>query len=223
VFDASGTAVATAQVDERVCDCCQTDVALTPNGALLAYRDRSAGEIRDVAVAASTADGWEVLGTVAEDGWRITGCPVNGPAITARNDEIAVAWYTEAGGRRVQLARRPADDPHWSRPAVLDATAPLGRVDVALLEDGDAVVSWLAATREESDGTAEILIARVGRDGVVAEPLSIAATEASRPAGFPRMIRDGGALLLAWTHWQDGIPQVVTARVEPDQVPRPGA
>ena len=37
-------------VDPRVCDCCQTSAAQTADGAIVAYRDRSPEEIRDIAV-----------------------------------------------------------------------------------------------------------------------------------------------------------------------------
>jgi hypothetical protein len=136
---------------------------------------------------------------------------VNGPAIAAGNGEVAVAWYTEASGeRRVQIVRRAAGATAWSAPAVVDSGPLLGRVDVALLRDGDAAVSWLGRAE---DGTAWIMLARARRDGAVGEALPVAATEASRPAGFPRMLRHGDELLLAWTRWQDGVARVVTARV----------
>jgi hypothetical protein len=210
VFDALGTEVSSAEVDAQVCDCCQTDVAVTAEGPVVAYRDRTAGEVRDIHAARQTSSGWQTLDTVADDNWVINGCPVNGPAIASSSDEVVVAWYTEAAGqRRVQLARHSGGDARWSS-QVVDADAPLGRVDVTLLSDGDAAVSWLA---QPDDNGAWILLARVGRDGAVGEPLRIAATEASRPAGFPHMIRHGDGLLLAWTHWEDGVPRVVTASV----------
>ena len=36
------------EIDARVCDCCQTDAAMTSEGAVLIYRDRSDDEIRDL-------------------------------------------------------------------------------------------------------------------------------------------------------------------------------
>jgi hypothetical protein len=217
VFDGSGAEVTATEVDDRVCDCCQTDVAVTPEGPVAAYRDRSEGEVRDIHVAATTAAGWQTPGAVSADGWVINGCPVNGPAIAARNGEIAVAWYSEAAReRRVQLARRSTSGSPWSPPQVVDSGTPLGRVDVELLDSGDAAVSWL---EQAEDGRAWVLVARVGRDGAMGEPVRIAATEASRPAGFPRMIRHGDGLLLAWTQWQDGIPRVMTTRLESSNLP----
>jgi len=39
------------------------------------------------------------------EGWEIEGCPVNGPAIAAAGDRVAVAWFTAAGDTpRVRFA-----------------------------------------------------------------------------------------------------------------------
>jgi hypothetical protein len=36
-------------IDNRVCDCCQTDLAITKNGrSIVVYRDRSRNEVRDI-------------------------------------------------------------------------------------------------------------------------------------------------------------------------------
>jgi hypothetical protein len=47
-----------ALVDERVCDCCQTALAHTRRGLVAAYRDRSPGEVRDVAVRRLESGRW---------------------------------------------------------------------------------------------------------------------------------------------------------------------
>lgn len=67
-----------AVVDERVCDCCGTAAATSSAGPLVAYRDRSADEVRDLRVARREGDTW-VSTAVGGDGWVIAGCPVNGP------------------------------------------------------------------------------------------------------------------------------------------------
>ncbi|MEX0914635.1 MAG: sialidase family protein, partial [Wenzhouxiangellaceae bacterium] len=74
-------------LDERVCDCCQTASARTALGPIVAYRDRSEDEIRDIAVVRRTADGWTEPRLVHADGWKIGGCPVNGPSLIARDQQ----------------------------------------------------------------------------------------------------------------------------------------
>src|SRR3954470_5212336 len=63
----SGTLTAEAVVDARVCDCCQTAMAMTPRGPVVVYRDRSANEIRDIAFAAPVANAHAAL--VHNDRW----------------------------------------------------------------------------------------------------------------------------------------------------------
>ena len=78
-------------VDERVCDCCSTALAMTAKGAFTVYRDRSGDEMRDIAwsrraSSASTESRWTTPTPVANDGWKIDGCPVNGPQVVAEGD-----------------------------------------------------------------------------------------------------------------------------------------
>ncbi|NND43217.1 MAG: exo-alpha-sialidase, partial [Silicimonas sp.] len=62
-------------VDLQTCSCCQTSLAATGEGTILAaYRDRTDGEIRDISVARLTVDGWQRPVTVHNDGWELAGC-----------------------------------------------------------------------------------------------------------------------------------------------------
>ena len=50
IFDAQGNAKARWELDNRICDCCQTSAAMTSNGPVVVYRDRSETEIRDMSI-----------------------------------------------------------------------------------------------------------------------------------------------------------------------------
>ncbi|SVB25505.1 uncharacterized protein METZ01_LOCUS178359, partial [marine metagenome] len=90
-------------LDGRVCECCQTTMARTENGLVVAYRDRSPDEIRDISVVRYVENAWTDPVTLHADGWQIPGCPVNGPQVATKGDQVAIAWFTGAGGeRRVQ-------------------------------------------------------------------------------------------------------------------------
>ena len=56
-FDRAGGQVSESLVDDRACDCCPTAVAITDDGPVAAYRDRSAGEVRDIANLLAIHDG----------------------------------------------------------------------------------------------------------------------------------------------------------------------
>jgi hypothetical protein len=120
--------------------------------------------LRDISVAQLTATGWTTPQPVHADGWHMTGCPVNGPAIDARGRDVAVAWFTAPDRPRVRLAFSSDGGRTFSEPIEVAAGAVAGRVDVALLDDGRAVVSWLA----DAPGGAEFVAQPFARDGTVA-------------------------------------------------------
>ena len=47
-IDSAGSLFEETQLDERVCECCQTSAAVTSQGPIAVYRDRSATEVRDI-------------------------------------------------------------------------------------------------------------------------------------------------------------------------------
>jgi hypothetical protein len=191
-----GDAVGRSDVlDARVCDCCQTGAAATATGPAVVYRDRSDAEIRDVAVVRRDGNRWTPPTPVRRDGWEIAGCPVNGPSIAANGRRLAVAWYTQAGDRpRVEVAFSRDAGASFGSAAIVDAAAPLGRVDVVLDGNGDALVLWAASKGK----AAEIRLARVTPEGQVGPALLVAPTDPSRASGFPRLERAGDTLVVAW-------------------------
>ncbi|MEO6138954.1 MAG: hypothetical protein ABIP11_09890, partial [Luteimonas sp.] len=94
VFDANLQRSSTSAIDTMTCDCCRTDVAVTARGALVAYRDRTAAEVRDIATARFDGATWSSPRPVHADRWTMPACPVNGPAIAASGNHVVVAWYT---------------------------------------------------------------------------------------------------------------------------------
>ena len=139
-----------AELDAKTCDCCQTDVAMTAQGPLLVYRGRDDGEIRDILATRFDGKAWTRAHKVHDDQWKMTACPVNGPAVAARDDSAVVAWYTEAGEQpSLKLARSTDAGATFAAPIEVDrGSAVMGRVDVAF--DGRQVVlAWL---REDATG-----------------------------------------------------------------------
>lgn len=185
-----------AELDARICDCCQTSAARTANGAIVAYRDRSDEEIRDISVVRWQDGQWSDPQTVHADNWHIEGCPVNGPAVAADGERIAVAWFTAADDiPRVKLTFSDDEGATFGEPVVVDDGQPIGRVDVAMLPEGDALVSWV----ERTDGGAEIRVRRVQEDGTAEAAAFVASTSPQRASGFPRLVRSGEHVYMAWT------------------------
>ena len=221
-FEPSGEVVEAVRIDERVCECCQTDAAATARGPLVVYRNRSEGEIRDIEARVRTAGGWSAPMPVARDGWKIPGCPVNGPAVAADGERAAVAWFTAAPpSPRVRLAFSQDGGASFGPPVEIDGEAPLGRVDLVLGEAGEAVVAWFAGgAGSKSSDRAGLRLRRVAPDGRAGEAVTVAATGAARSSGFPRLGRSGADLVLVWV--DDATPSHLRAVSLPvDSLPAP--
>ena len=200
------------EVDGLVCDCCQTDVAISASGPIAVYRNRTEEEVRDIYVTRLLDGEWLPGVAVADDGWTIAGCPVNGPAVDAAMDDVAVAWFTAANGdSKVRLARSSDSGASFGAPLDIAVDRPVGRVDVALLADGSALVSWLESA---SNGSGDIRVRRATHQGVLGPALTVANTDAGRMSGFPQMVLSGNEVVFAWTDVADGVTSVHTAIAE---------
>lgn len=200
------------RLDASTCDCCPTAVAMTREGPVLAYRGRSADEIRDIRVVRFGRDGWSAPQTVHDDGWRVAGCPVNGPGIAASGATLAVAWYTEAGGApSVRLARSDDAGRRFSAPrTVAEGGAIIGHV--ALAADADRL--WLAWLASAEHGQTLWLAVFDAADLRERARLPVAQLRASGAAsGLPRLATLDGGAALVWTDVVDGTPRLRGARL----------
>lgn len=183
-------------LDDRVCDCCQTALVRGPRGWIAAYRDRSEREVRDIAVVRQVDGRWLTPQAIPGDDWTFPGCPVNGPALAAAGDRVVLAWYTAAGDSpRVQVAVSDDGGATFGPARRIDGGGALGRVDVAMTDDGDAIVSWL-----EGSGKDAVLRHRVRTAGGEWGPArTITRPSSARASGFPQVLADRDRVLFAWT------------------------
>jgi hypothetical protein len=197
VTSATGERPAERPLDSRTCECCQVNAALAARGPVVVYRDRSKSEIRDIAIVRYVDGAWTSPVIVHNDGWQVAACPVNGPAVAANGDTVAVAWFTGAQDTaRVRLAWSTDGGASFHAPVRADEGAPAGRVDLELLSDGTAALSWL----ERVDSTsARVLLRRVTPSGKLLAPVVVATTNGSRASGFPKITRRSSDLVAAWT------------------------
>ena len=195
-------------LDDRVCDCCQTDVARAGDAVVVVYRDRSEKEVRDISFVRYAGGRWSAPRPVAADNWEINGCPVNGPAVAAEGSTVAVAWFTAAGDKPIVKVAFSGDAGEtFGAPIVVDDARPLGRVDVAMADGGTALVSWLA---QGEAGAATLRMREFARDGARGDADTLAVTTSARSSGFPRIARSGGRLVVAWRDTAEP-PRVRTA------------
>ena len=200
-FDKNGELSGEMELDEKVCDCCATSAALTKNGVIVAYRDRSDSEIRDISIVRQIGKDWTRPRSIHADKWEIAGCPVNGPKIIAdRGDRVAVAWYTMANDTaRVKVAISNDAGANFGAPLIIDDGNPLGRVDL-VFDDNDLIVSWLEQLSLEK---AAIRLAQINTEGTIVKRMTLTETSPTRSSGFPIMERYQNQLLMAWTELID--------------------
>jgi hypothetical protein len=195
--DRSGALGPEQVVDSRTCDCCQNAAALAKNGPVVAYRDRTDDEIRDIYVARRVNGKWMAGTRVHADNWKLRACPVNGPAIQASGDNVAVAWFTGARDtNKVNVAFSKDGGATFGAPIRVDGGQPGGRVGLVLLNDGNAVVSWLERTGGDTAMVQARLVMKNGRLGAAK---TIATSTAGRTSGVPRMVLNGDDIYFAWT------------------------
>ena len=210
-FDGSWKQTAEASINQRVCECCPTGVAVASGGPVIAFRDRSPEEVRDIHVVRRDGDTWTAPVPVFAKHWQVDSCPVNGPAIAAAGDNVAVAWF-----------EAPDDDGHayvafssdagktFGQPVRVDDEASLGHVGVVMLEGGAAAVTWV-----EFDNGSRFRVRQVQPSGARSAAVQIAGGEGRYVSGIPRVARAGNRLLFAWTESRGEEPgaaeKVVTA------------
>jgi hypothetical protein len=195
-------------IDLRVCECCSTAAVVTPEGVLAAYRNRSEEEIRDIYVSRLEQGRWTEPAPVHADNWQIHACPINGPALSTRDRDVAIVWYTvkQDQGRAYAAFSRDAGRT-FGTPIRLDDGGSLGRVDVEMLPDGSAVATWV----EVGDGRAQLRARRVTIEGTRSAAITVTRLATGRASGYPRVARHGNELVFAWTETSSGTPQVRTA------------
>lgn len=196
------------ETDNRVCDCCQTSSAITNNGPVIVYRDRSEDEIRDMSIVRLVNGQWTAPKTIAAQGWKIAGCPVNGPRIAAQGNQLAIAWFSAPEAKpQVSLVFSTDGGASFSAPLRIDEGDATGRVGLAWINEQTVAVSWL-----EGDA----LKVRLAHTNLkVTEPIAVTTASKERAGGFPQMVFADGKLLFSWTDAE--AKRVKTAAMDIDQ------
>ena len=191
------------------------------DGPVVAFRDRSDQEIRDIHITRVDGGKWTDAVPVHADKWQIDACPVNGPALSARGKTVAVAWFTAAGGTGHAYAAFSQDAGRtWDEPIRLDDGSSLGQVDIELLDDGSAVATWLEfaepstavqGTSSEAAGRTQVRTRRVLPSRERSASVTLAGADEPRVSGYPHVARSGNELVFAWSETMGGPQQLKAA------------
>jgi len=196
-------------LDDLVCDCCQTDIAVTEAGPVGVYRDRTADEVRDIYVTRHRDGKWQPGVPVSNDGWVISGCPVNGPSITAAGKLTVVAWFTAADNKPVvKVATSKNAGKSFSEPAEISSRHVQGRVGAAMIDRQSFAISWMES---EKNGTYTIKLRSMTFDGQMGPVHTVGRTSLARIV--PQLVRVADNLVLAWTDEISDQHKVVSVKV----------
>ena len=200
-------------VDDSVCDCCQTDIAVAAGGPVAVYRDRTVAEVRDIYVSRLVDGVWQTGVALHDDGWVIPGCPVNGPSIVADGDFVAVVWFTAADNEPlVRLAVSQDSGVTFGAPLEIAAGRLAGYVGLAALGEGATAALAPAAFAERgADGDNLVKLRHVDSAGVPG-PVRLAG-KTSQLRIFPQIGYQDGSLYLAWTDKVDETRRLAAVRI----------
>ena len=76
-------------------------------------------------------------------------------------------------------------------PIQVDEGKPIGRVDIVMLDEKTAMISWMEGST--------IKALKINADGRKGKSIIIAESSDSRASGFPQMTKAGNKLVFAWT------------------------
>ena len=196
-------------IDDWVCDCCQTDVAITESGPVAVYRDRTDDEVRDIYVARQLKGVWQPGTPISNDGWVIAGCPVNGPVIDAAGKLVVVAWFTAANQEpKVQTAISTNAGKSFSDAIEITSTNATGHVGIALIDAHSYAVSWMET---DKDGDYVVKLRALTSDGRKGPVRMVGRTSIGR--NVPQLMRVQDKLILAWTDEIEKVSKVVSIEV----------
>ena len=198
VLDSNGNIVSQNVIDEMVCDCCQTSMAISGDIPIVVYRDRSEGEIRDIYYSRYIDSNWTEPHPIHNDGWQINGCPVNGPNVDSYGDNVVVSWFSASNGRpKVNLKFSTDNGRTFGDKILIDEVdnSPLGRVDIELISETEAIISWLSTV----DGKGKLLIRKIKTNGEIGLIKVVDEISTERSTGFPQIEKFNDDVYISWT------------------------
>ena len=206
----TGEVINESELDAAACDCCQTSIAMTNNGPIVVYRDRSENEVRDIYTIRNINGVWEEPNSLHNDGWIINGCPVNGPKVAANSTNLAIAWFTVVNDNPlVNVSFSKTNGDSFGTPFKLNDHDAIGRVDVAFLNNEEVIVSYMEV---DEIGT-YLRIKKVSANGKISKPITISKIDGGRSTGVPQLEIINNEIFIVWTISVDGINQLKSIKL----------
>lgn len=200
-----------AEADRRVCPCCRPALATLPDGTiLLAYRDESEADVRDIYLRRVSVEprspskpfAIEAAARVSPEGWKAKQCPMAGPSVVALDEHAVLVAYVVPGGPHGQPSKikvaRSIDGGKSFSGAPVEATAGRKPTLLATGEQGGLALVY----EGEPDG----IFVTVSRDGGLTwgAPARVDEAKKGTTARAPAAVADRqqNAMYVAWIETQ---------------------
>lgn len=197
IINSDGRMTDELEVDSAVCECCQTSITRSGDNIIAVYRNRDEFETREIykAVFNLSSGSWSEPSKLSNDGWVISGCPVNGPQIASHGDVVIATWFNAANNEPKSYAAVSVDGGlTFDEPKLLAMDHTAGRVDVSFNSTGQALLTWVTS------GEISEVMGVVWEDGSFYEPFNIGQIQGSRASGFPRTSGIRDEFIVMWTN-----------------------
>ena len=212
IINYDGKIIEEYEIDNKVCDCCQTSITISDNIPFVVYRDRSDEEIRDISISKLEKDGWTKPFSIHNDNWKINGCPVNGPSIDSKGKNIAVAWFTISNGTpSINLKYSMNGGKTFGKLIKVNEvdSKPLGRIDLEMLDDSSVIVSWI----DVYDRKGKISLRKIEKNGKKGKIINPTEISTKRISGFPQIESLNNNLILSYTKEVESFKKIESLKV----------
>ncbi len=201
----------------NVCPCCRPSIAFTDAKTLhIGWRGVINDDIRDIFVGTS-ADGGATFSTparVAEDNWRINGCPHSGPSLATMDGKLFTAWRTVTGDRgRVYIASSGDKGAHFTSKVEADTGLHDANHPQMLTLEGSVGLVFQAreASNQTGWGKFDVYFRQIEQNGSLS-PLQRLGHSAGS-AIYPTILFERpDHLFISWTEGAEDGQKVVMAR-----------
>jgi hypothetical protein len=202
LYFASLDGSAATPIAKSVCYCCKTSLVASGNDVYGVWRNVYAGSQRDIAFTSSHDDGRTFAAPVrvSDDGWRLDGCPENGPALAVdASHRVHVVWPTPPDGKNgTPLAlfyASTTDGKRFAARAEVPTHGAAAHGQIVIDASGNPVVAW----DEIVNGARHIALARVRSSGKGPPSFApIASPDAAADRGWPVLATVGKETFVAW-------------------------
>ena len=184
-------------IDGLVCECCQTDIAIGSDGPIGIYRNRSKNEIRDIYITRKIDNKWTEGNPIHNDNWAIAGCPVNGPSIYAKDDDVTIGWFTGANNQPMIKIKKSNDSGKtFTNPISIGKNEAIGHINLTMDEN---LNTWIVWQKKISDGAAALMLSMLEHNTNRLYELTVDASGNIPRYSVPQITIHKNKVIMAWT------------------------